>query len=188
MSAFAPKRTLVSYTGFLLVLVIFSSQCTLMSNVGYEATTRKVEFRASIQEYYRGYFNFEGRISRAQYWNVKLFVILVYSVLGSIMGIGFMDYNPSINRDFPVLVYLSGFFICLFALINFMPSRALSVRRYHDMDLSGGHYLGHLIILFFLLLIPYVNLLAIITWYLIPGISGSEGANKYGPNPLSIEL
>ena len=71
----------MSYTGFLLVLVIFSSQCTLMSNVGYKATTRKVEFRASIQEYYRGYFNFEGRTSRAQcevVCNTRLFSIGFY--------------------------------------------------------------------------------------------------------------
>ena len=66
-------------------------------------------------------------------------------------------------------------------LIAFIPSIAVTVRRFHDHNISGWWYLG--LLLFGL--IPFVGLLANLglLWVLVRG--GTWGPNRYGPDPVN---
>ena len=75
-----------------------------------------------------------------------------------------------------VFVGISG----LLYLAILIPSIAVTVRRFHDKNLSGWWYLA-LILLGF---VPFVGFLASIATLVICVLKGTEGPNKFGPDPL----
>ncbi len=60
-------------------------------------------------------------------------------------------------------------------------SLSYSVRRFHDINLSGGNYVA-LALGCMIPLARYLSLASILIFYVLPP---SEGANDYGPNPRS---
>ena len=71
----------------------------------------------------------------------------------------------------PVLALV--YFVLLLAIIP--PSISVSVRRLHDIGMSGWWW--------WLLLVPVVGLIVLLIFHVLAG----EGKNKYGPNPLNIK-
>ena len=65
----------------------------------------------------------------------------------------------------------------LFFLATFIPSLAITVRRIHDIGLSGWFYL--------LILIPYIGGLIILVFTLVPS---QKNDNKWGPVPEGIRV
>ena len=61
-------------------------------------------------------------------------------------------------------------------LATIVPSTAVSVRRLHDIGLTGWFVLLHLV--------PYIGSLVLLCAALVPGHSE---ANKYGSNPMLDE-
>jgi uncharacterized membrane protein YhaH (DUF805 family) len=61
----------------------------------------------------------------------------------------------------------------LFGLATFLPGLAVAVRRLHDIDRTGWWIL--------LALIPLVGAIVLIIWYCT---KGTDGPNRFGPNPL----
>jgi uncharacterized membrane protein YhaH (DUF805 family) len=113
-----------------------------------------------------GLFSMEGRYNRAKYfWTVFgiSFVVYVLSfVLGLIVG--------GSGGDSTTAAALSYFIsIPAMVIIAFQV-----VKRLHDLGRPGSHY--------WLLLIPFYNLyLALIILF----ERGTQGENKYGPDPLA---
>lgn len=64
-----------------------------------------------------------------------------------------------------------------------VPQISLQVRRFHDRNISGWWYLGLLVSC----LIPFVAILSIIAIFVINVLRGTEGPNKFGPDPLRPE-
>lgn len=62
----------------------------------------------------------------------------------------------------------------LVSLVLFLPSLAVSVRRLHDIDKSGWWFL--------IWFVPIVGWLVMIYWACC---KGTEGANRFGPDPLA---
>jgi uncharacterized membrane protein YhaH (DUF805 family) len=60
-----------------------------------------------------------------------------------------------------------------FSLVTLLPSLAVGVRRLHDTDRSGWWLL--------LLLVPLVGMIVLIVWFVK---SGTQGANRFGDDPL----
>lgn len=84
-----------------------------------------IGFIQSVKNYWMGYINFSGTSSRREYWFAWLFVMLlecfvmtisVFFAFGNILG-------------------------TILSIIMFLPSRALAVRRLHDVGISGLWYL-----------------------------------------------
>ena len=109
-------------------------------------------------EYFTGalnkYVTFKGRARRAEYWYFALFY-WIFFVASQIIDIGFLgfafeDYGPA-------------FIILTLAL--FLPSWAVMVRRYHDIDKSAWHCL-----------IPIYGF--ILLFY-----EGTPGPNRFGDDP-----
>lgn len=71
----------------------------------------------------------------------------------------------------------------LFILAILLPLISLQVRRFHDRNISGWWYLA-LVILGF---IPYVGRATGLAIFVISVLRGTDGPNKFGPDPLRPE-
>ena len=105
------------------------------------------------------YFTFSGRATRSEFWWFHLFTILV--IYGSFfLCIWIYPNNPEIV--FSVYGVLM--------LLLFIPKLAVSVRRLHDVGISGwGLLIG---------LIPIVGPFMLLTQYLSPSIPESSNKNE----------
>lgn len=116
------------------------------------------KFKNAFNHYFidylkNNYLEFNGRISRRQYWMFALFSCLVSFVIGIIGGI------------IPILSIIS----LLYALALIVPSVGLGIRRLHDLGLSGWFFL--------IALIPYIGGVLLVILFCIPG---ENKANEYG--------
>ena len=142
-------------------------------------------FSESIQTCLRDkYATFSGRASRSEYWWFILALMIfgiVITLVFSLLAGGFeaLLLNPEGflgSGAGLVFVGISG----LLYLAILIPSIAVTVRRFHDKNLSGWWYLA-LILLGF---VPFVGFLASIATLVICVLKGTEGPNKFGPDPL----
>ena len=120
-------------------------------------------FTYFIEAFTKNYVNFKGRARRQEYWGFTLFYALIFAILGAFAftGIG-------------VILFLVVFVVTL------PPSISLTVRRLHDINLSGWFTLYMLI-----MLIPVIGeAIAIIISIVIGVVQGSAESNKFGENPV----
>jgi len=103
------------------------------------------------------YATFEGRTSVRGYWYFVLFNF-IFSIGISIFGAAMGDYN--------------GFLSSLYSLGIIVPTIAISIRRFHDINKSGWNTLW--------LIIPILNLILMLVWFTRKGDSGK---NKYSNKP-----
>lgn len=129
------------------------------------------------------YATFSGRAPRSEYWWFTLFYFLVMLVIGlafSLVG-GLNDLgNPSGAPELgtlPIIILILG---GIFMLGMILPGIAVLVRRFHDRNLSGWWYLAAVVAGF----IPFVGFLASIAVLVITVLKGTDGPNKFGPDPL----
>lgn len=103
---------------------------------------------------WKKYATFQGRARRKEYWMFYLFNV-IFSFL-----LGFVDGTLGLTGD-------SGYGPLggLYSLAVLIPAIAVGVRRMHDTGRSGWW-----------LLVPFVNLVFAVS-------DGTQGANKYGPDP-----
>ena len=123
-------------------------------------------FTYFIEAFTKNYVNFKGRARRKEYWGFTLFYALIFAILGAFAftGIG-------------VILFLVVFVATL------PPSISLTVRRLHDINLSGWFTLYMLIML--IMLIPVIGEgIAIIISIVIGVVQGSAESNKFGENPV----
>ena len=120
-------------------------------------------FTYFIEAFTKNYVNFKGRARRKEYWGFTLFYALIFAILGAFAftGIG-------------VILFLVVFVVTL------PPSISLTVRRLHDINLSGWFTLYMLI-----MLIPVIGEgIAIIISIVIGVVQGSAESHKFGENPI----
>lgn len=108
-----------------------------------------VGFFEAARLFFANYGNFSGRARRSEYWWASVFTGIVSGIL---------TY---------VLPMLSG----IWALLIFVPSLSISVRRLHDIGKSGWWY--------FMLCVPVVGQILILVW----ACTDSKEDNQWGPNP-----
>ncbi|EIJ71116.1 DUF805 domain-containing protein [Pasteurella bettyae] len=122
-------------------------------------------FTYFIEAFTKNYVNFKGRARRKEYWGFTLFYALIFAILGAFAftGIG-------------VILFLVVFVVTL------PPSISLTVRRLHDINLSGWFTLYMLI-----MLIPVIGeAIAIVISIVIGVVQGSAESNKFGENPVIL--
>jgi uncharacterized membrane protein YhaH (DUF805 family) len=111
----------------------------------------------------KNYAVFSGRARRTEYWMfalVNLVITLVFYVLALATRSGF----------FIVLVLLYGLAVLL-------PGLAVTVRRLHDIGMSGWWIL--------IGLVPFVGGIVLLVFSLIPG---NQGPNRYGDDPKGTPM
>ena len=153
------------------------------------------------------YAEFSGRSRRQEFWMFMLLQFLIWMVafvLMMMMGVGAMSM-AGVNPDgtprlggMAGLFASMGIFIVIFGIIwlaLFIPSLAVSVRRLHDTDRTGFWLLLPRGVLagaanqssvmtaigVILSLLQWIASIVLLVFYCLPG---TNGPNKYGPDPL----
>lgn len=114
----------------------------------------------------RRYADFNGRSTRKEFWMFMLGCNIVTFVLGFI-ALADTDFGRT-----GAIGNLAFGMIALFILGAIVPLIAAQIRRLHDQGRSGFLVLFNLI--------PYLGFLVVLLLMCIPG---TEGENKYGPDP-----
>jgi uncharacterized membrane protein YhaH (DUF805 family) len=142
---------------------------------------------------FRKYATFSGRARRKEYWLFALLVLVVSLVLSVIeAAAGLADEETAYGP-------LSG----LWSLVVFIPSLAVAVRRLHDLDRTGWWIIAPLaaglvyvagIVLIFtdnavtggaLAGVGFVvMMIAVILLLVFMVLPGTNGPNRFGPDPL----
>ncbi len=133
----------------------------------------------------RRYADFSGRSRRKEYWMFALLNLIIYVVLYSIMlaamapsisdaamqaQAGMDPIEPSAGMMAGIGIV--GMILLVYALAVFIPSLAVTIRRFHDQDKSGWFIL--------LGLIPFVGGIILLVFMCL---EGTRGDNRYGPDP-----
>jgi len=116
----------------------------------------------------RRYARFEGRSAPLEFWMYSLFLAggyLGFFALGVVL--------TPLGGDPVGIVIVGGW--TLFFLANFIPGLALTVRRLHDLGLSG-HWIWAIYgaLLFF-------SILAWIAYLVVMSLPGNKVENRFGP-------
>lgn len=127
-----------------------------------------IGFGKAIKLFFKNYAKFKGRATRAEYWYIFLFNILVSLVPGILSGVA-----TAIESE--ALLLIGGGISGLYALVTLIPGLALSVRRLHDTNHSG-----------WLLLLPYLPMLVNLIFY-VTGLPASD-FGTYGVISLVTSL
>ena len=106
-------------------------------------------------------FSFRGRISRSEYWLKGLLILLPIELLASLPVVGI---DSDLVRALSIVASNAGVWVLL----------ALMVKRWHDRDRSAWW-----------LLIPLLNVVAA---FEIAFLKGTDGANRFGEDPLQRGL
>jgi len=119
----------------------------------------------------RQYATFGGRTSRAAYWWFVLanFIITFALYIPAIIAGSLGGSNPATS--------LFAVPVALYGLAVLIPSIALSVRRLHDIGVSGWWYL--------LIFVPFAGGLALLVMHVM---ASQPANNRYGSPPTSHEI
>lgn len=124
---------------------------------------------------------FSGRAPRSEYWWFQLFFILVSFVsamLAVLLAGGLASFEN--GGEPPMMIFLLP---GLVALVMLLPLISVSVRRLHDRGRSGWWFLAYCV----LSGVPILGFIVSIGWLVFCCMRGTQGANKFGPDPLSPE-
>lgn len=138
--------------------------CGASLSSGVSASKGMVSFQDAIKLGFEGYFTFNGRSTRAEFWFWALFATLAnlaFRIVDSVIGTGSIENGG-------LLTFLWGF-------ATLIPGLAVGARRLHDINKSGWWQLMWLISW---LLIPMFVLL----WWAAK--RGDDGENNYGASSL----
>ncbi|WP_336098512.1 DUF805 domain-containing protein [Roseovarius sp. CH_XMU1461] len=125
------------------------------------------------------YATFQGRASRSEFWYFMLFTTLVgIACVGLGFATGGMDLLEGRNASALPMIFFGLY--GLFYLAILIPTIAVTVRRLHDRNMSGWWYLGFIVGG----MIPFVGPLISIAMIVILALKGTDGDNKFGPDPL----
>ncbi len=100
---------------------------------------------------------FSGRATRSEYWFWILFTVILSIVAAALDGV----------------IGTGGILYLISALVIFLPSLAVLFRRLHDTDRKAWWILIYLV--------PVIGVIVILVFTVI---KGTEGENRFGPDPL----
>lgn len=108
--------------------------------------------------------DWRGRSRRAEYW---WFTLLWVVLAAAAFGVDFA------RADGDPLAAINGPAFVAMCVVVLLPHLAVSVRRLHDLNMSGWYYL--------IVLVPWIGSLMLLWWTTRPGTAGD---NRFGPDPL----
>lgn len=132
-------------------------------------------FFQSINSVFAGYFKFSGRASRSEYWWFFLFELIVGGIAFAIDTALVIFTLRAAAWNETALLALSplDFMLVYYMLITFFPRMTVTVRRLHDVGLSGFFYLMYFV--------PIVGGLVVFVMTLLPS---EDDDNIHGPGPF----
>jgi len=144
------------------------------------------------------FFSFRGRISRQDWW--LGFIVLIAVTIPVSMLLDPEGFDPTAGQIKPPSLALT-----IWSLITCLPTAAITIKRLNDRDWPG--WIGYLLAVLFvtltianyfgLLLEPdkmtppeaifFGAIMLFFLWTLVDNgfLKGSDGSNRYGPDPLA---
>ena len=147
-----------------------------------------MSFFDAVASAFKRYFDFSGRSSRSEFWWFFLFCCLLYMLAFSLSANELSPFDEAAlsNPEAFLAKSLTSWFGIAF-IVTLIPSISISVRRFHDINMSGWWYvalqivpsvLGQYIFIF-----SFISVIALFA-YLYFMCSEGGGDNQYGTNPL----
>ena len=128
------------------------------------------------------FFTLKGRASRSEYWYFSLFffiyVLALFAILFAIGGL-----KSTSTGEFSKLLIVVFGIGAIGVIILYIPYITLMVRRFHDRGLSGWWVLAVVV----LSSVPVVGFIVGIVSLVITVSKGTDGENKFGPDPLQAQ-
>lgn len=112
------------------------------------------------------YADFDGRASRQEFWMFNLFYLL-FVIAISLLIIPFGNSETGLNIIFGIIV--------VYSLGLAIPIWAVTVRRLHDIGLSGWWSL-----------LSFISYLGTVVLLIMCCMDNKPGSNKYGNNPKGL--
>lgn len=135
---------------------------------------------------FRRYADFSGRSRRMEFWSFALLNIIVMAVITGIVlatsgsFAAFTDSGNGMMSAYSSLLFGSaGMLYAIWWLATIVPNVAVTVRRFHDRDMSGWWYLGVVV----LSMIPLIGMLVGLAFLVLMLLPGTPGANRFGLDP-----
>lgn len=137
--------------------------------------------------FFRNYFNFSGRTTRAGYWVpqiINIFIVLNLFICALICMPSPNNQIPSLdpmdtlltNSEYSTTPIWISYISLIFFLLTFIPSLSSTVRRLHDINRSGWWI--------FLNFLPLAGPIALFIYF----CQESGNDNQYGPKPDKINF
>ena len=143
-----------------------------------------IEFTQAIKLFYSNFVNFDGRSTRAEYWWVQLYMALVIFSFAVFIGVSLGSAEGLESGDLSAVPTIPLILLLLFIVAHILPGLALQIRRFHDLNQSGW-----LVLAFVLLgMIPVLGTITAIGQLVWFCFRGTDGYNKYGPDPLAQDV
>jgi len=142
---------------------------------------------------FKRYADFNGRSRRMEFWMFQLLNIILATVLAgpffvSAIGASIAAGGGPAGEEAMAKALLSGgmglsmigfLLYMLYVLVALIPSIAVTVRRLHDRNMSGWWYAGLVVAS----ILPFVGFVASIAMFVITVLPGTDGENRFGPDP-----
>lgn len=150
-----------------------------------------------IGKCFKHYVDFKGRANRCEFWSFTIFCSIIttllvvcdnhffpenwhHGIIGLILEsmtsgyslpylLNWYEQHPDVPEGF-------GIVTSIWAIIILLPSIALSVRRMHDINMTG-----------WFVVVAYVPVIGWGWFFIYSLLRGSEGENNYGPEPVAEE-
>ncbi|MEM6372946.1 MAG: DUF805 domain-containing protein [Pseudomonadota bacterium] len=132
-------------------------------------------FFEAINSVFAGTFKFTGRATRPEYWWFFLFDVLVGFAAITVDVLMLMSVTATSGSLASAVLSLSplDFMTFYYLVITFIPRLSVTIRRLHDVGLSGFFYL--------LYFVPLVGALVVFVLTLLPSEADD---NIHGPGPF----
>lgn len=125
-----------------------------------------------------GYADFGSRAPRKEYWGFALFWLLALIVVATAAGVA-GSKSGDFDSDWEAFVF-AAIAVAGFIVLTIIPAIAISVRRLHDIGLSGWF-----VLLLFVLSFSGIGLVAFLVLALIPS---QQRDNEWGPAPDGVAV
>lgn len=128
------------------------------------------------------YATFQGRATRAEYWWFSLFYfgaialwIAIVVTFAEVVGLA-SRVNATSSAPF-IIIAATSIGLLIYLII---PFTCVTVRRFHDYNLSGWWYLGFIAAG----AIPVIGWAANLAVMVVACLKGTQGPNKFGNDPV----
>nr|KGA06390.1 MAG: hypothetical protein GM42_3960 [actinobacterium acMicro-1] len=131
-------------------------------------------FGQAIANGFKNYVTWKGRATRAEYWWWTLFIFIVqipFSIIFNVSSQAGLEAALAAGDQAAYLAALFGpayWLLVLVSLVFLLPSLAVTIRRLHDIDRSGGW--------FWIIFVPVAGSIVLLVFALLPS---SEGKNRF---------
>jgi uncharacterized membrane protein YhaH (DUF805 family) len=129
-------------------------------------------FGQAIASGFKNYVSWKGRATRAEYWWWALFTFIVtlpFSIIDNVSSREALQAAMAAGDQSAALAAVFGptfFLLFLVSLVILLPSLAVTIRRLHDIDRSGGWV--------WIILVPFAGSIVLLVFALLPSTPGKN--------------